>query len=503
MSDDVELLALKRRKAKLLAQQAKELRENALAYYKPHVFQEKFHVAGEFRERLVEAGNRSGKSEMGAAEDAAWLLGGRRWYAEGDPRRTLGIPTHPVKGLLVVTNWQKGREIFMDDAPGNEGKIIRYIPKNMIKSMHKKLETIYLIILTNGSSLTLTTVEAFKKNPQSMESSDWDFIHFDEPCPKPMYQAVTRGLIDRGGKAWFTLTPLSEPWISNKFFPDAEAHLESSVYDPKTNRPQLYALSFSSFDNPYITKEALLEYAAGLSDEEKECRLYGKPFSHVGLIFREFSPDKHVLRELPKGWSAWNKPPSTYSHYVFIDPHPRTPHAVQFWAIPPSEGRCYLYDEIFKHCAPSELAREIKLRLGTSNLIEVYMDPAGFIEDPETELSPADRFEAVGLPVMKASKDLDFGILYAKEKLALDGFVRICPHCIQTLSEFRSYRWATDRLTGEPLNKPVDKNDHMMENFRRAMLAEMFYSPPTTSSPVEILEIPSADYTLTDLTFAS
>jgi len=32
------------------------------------------------------------------------------------------------------------------------------------------------------------------------ESSDFDFVHVDEPCPEPMYKAAARGLIDRNGK---------------------------------------------------------------------------------------------------------------------------------------------------------------------------------------------------------------------------------------------------------------------------------------------------------------
>jgi hypothetical protein len=36
------------------------------------------------------------------------------------------------------------------------------------------------------------------------ESSDWDFLHIDEPCPRDMYVANARGLIDRGGSDWFT-----------------------------------------------------------------------------------------------------------------------------------------------------------------------------------------------------------------------------------------------------------------------------------------------------------
>ena len=49
------------------------------------------------------------------------------------------------------------------------------------------------------------------------ESSQWDWIHVDEPIPEAMWIANSRGLMDTGGSAWFTCTPIAEQWI-NKFF---------------------------------------------------------------------------------------------------------------------------------------------------------------------------------------------------------------------------------------------------------------------------------------------
>ena len=49
-------------------------------FYRPHAKQDKFHASGDKTGRYVRTGNRGGKTKCGAAEDVAWLLGGRVWY---------------------------------------------------------------------------------------------------------------------------------------------------------------------------------------------------------------------------------------------------------------------------------------------------------------------------------------------------------------------------------------------------------------------------------------
>src|SRR5690606_2464494 len=97
------------------------------------------------RRRAIFAGNRFGKSTVGTAEDASWLLGYRPWYPEGHPLRTLGIPRHGVKGLVVAENWDKVHEIFTNDDATDDriGKIFWFLPKWSIK--HKRRNSMGVI----------------------------------------------------------------------------------------------------------------------------------------------------------------------------------------------------------------------------------------------------------------------------------------------------------------------------------------------------------------------
>lgn len=89
-------LALARRALELERRKLELLRENQIEFYCPHPKQADFHAAALYHYRYARTGNRFGKSEMGACEDVAYALGYRPWIPEGNPRRTLGIPPHPI-----------------------------------------------------------------------------------------------------------------------------------------------------------------------------------------------------------------------------------------------------------------------------------------------------------------------------------------------------------------------------------------------------------------------
>jgi hypothetical protein len=296
-------------------------------------------------------------------------------------------------------------------------------------------------------------------NPLGSESSDWDFIHVDEPCPEGMFKAAARGLIDRNGFAWFTLTAISEPWITDAFEPDGVFAITSP-----------FVIEGTIYDNIYLTKAAIADYESTLSPDERECRLYGKPLHKAGLIYKEFQKDKHVLSELPRGWRSWVEPPTDWSYYVYIDPHPHLPHMVLFLVVDPF-GRKYFFRDIFDKCLISELCSKVRVALGDRRLVRVRLDPLAFTEDPVHGTTMADEFRRCGIAGEKSSKDLTRGIMRVQEELRKDekSCVLFTPECRRTIWEFGRYHW------DEETNKPVDKDDHAMECLYRAILDEPSY----------------------------
>lgn len=452
-SADSDTLILLQRQLELERRRLDLVKRFGLLYYRPYPKQDAFHRAGAIRHRMYRAGNRSGKSTMGAAEDCSWLLGYRPFYPKGDAARTAGIPQRANKGLVITNDWDKVKEIWSSEATG---KIWKFLPSGFVTgSTRNHSGAIDTIVCENGSVLKFDVVESFKRNPLGAESSDWDFIHYDEPLPKDMRTAVARGLVDRGGSEWFTLTPLQELWINDLFFPS----------DPKDAKPDFWAEVGSTYDNPYLSPQGLVDFESSLTEDERQCRLHGLPLELSGLVYKEFKKDVHVFKDVPHGWKGFNNPPSDYLIYTAIDTHPKTPHAVLFIAVGPS-GLPIVYDEIFHHCSATELSDLILTRLQGRRYVPSKCEPAAWIEDPETGVSLAQVFLSKGLVVHKASKGKTHGILHLKgifnqrDPLGL----KFVPTVHRTLWEIQRYCYDTKT------NLPVDKDDHMMENLYRLMI---------------------------------
>jgi hypothetical protein len=363
--------------------------------------------------------------------------------------------------LVVTTDWDKIKEIWS----GQDGKLWKFLPKNgFIKNVSRNHSGAIDTVICNGpfglSSLRFDTVKSFMSNPQGSESSDWDFVHVDEPCPEQMFKANARGLVDRNGFAWFTLTALREPWITDAF--DA-----GGIFDGISS-----VIEGTIYDNKYLSKEAIRDYELTLTEDEKECRLFGKPLHKAGLVYKSFQQDKHVLTTLPLGWRSWVEPPVDWSYYLYIDPHPHTPHMVLFLTVDPF-GRKYYFADIFEKCLISQLVAKIRQMLGPRRVVRVRCDPIAFIEDPVDGNNMAAEFWRCGLAVEKSSKDLSRGILRVNEALqSKDGWPLFTLECRRSLWEIKRYHWDEEK------GKPVDKDDHAMECLYRSVLDEPCYVEP-------------------------
>lgn len=462
--DSVTLFLLKRRKLELLRQKVAAIKQFGLKYYRPHPGQSAFHLAGATtRRRMVRTGNRWGKSTAGVAEDLSWALRCRPWLDESDPNYRAGLPQHPTRGLVITTDWETVDDVFTGDR-GTKGKFWKMVRQEDIKTaLRNHSGSIDTLEFTNGSLIKFNTVKAYMTNPQAAESKDWDWIHVDEPCPEGMFKACARGLMDRRGSVWFTLTPLREPWINDFFFPQETGGVP---------RDDVWTLNGSTVDNPYLSPEAIAEFEATLTEEEKLCRLHGLPLHLAGLVYKEFQWDRHVLKKLPEGWSSFLEPPGHYTYYVFIDPHPQTPHAVLFCAVSPFGQRFY-YTDLFFRGSIANLCVKIKETLRGRSPIVTRIDPLAYVNNPITETNMATEFAENGIYVEKATKALEHGIIHARGELEKKDTIYFTPECRRTLWEIQRYCWDVKE------NRPMDRDDHMMENFYRCELEPPVYIDPT------------------------
>ncbi len=499
MSSDLQLEILqKRRQVELLRRRKKLVEENGIAFYEPFPKQDLFHRAGEYKRRYVRTGNRFGKSTVGATEDISFALGYRPWYPEGDPARYTGIPKHSTKGVIVVHDWDKAHEIFTNEEPGtSQGKLFQFLPKEAIVAKKKGRsgmgisEIVVKSIHGGHSTIHIETVRSFVQNQMGAESSNWDWIHIDEPCPYAMWIALSRGLVDRGGKAWFTCTPITEAWINDYFVPSSRTResFDNSFVNEEGKTPK-WVLTGSSYDNPNVAAEDLEAFEDDLTEEEKTCRILGIPLALSGLVYKDFKPDVHVYHEAPHGWVDAATPPQNYTIRTFIDPHPRTAHAVLHFATDP-HGYTFIFRELFRPCLISDLVEHILAQTEGYHVEDYLVDPIAFIENPNTGACMADEFYAHALPVVPAPKNLQYGIIKTQKAFRErdahgNPYIKVHAHCEEFLHEIDRYIWNKDT------EKPVDKDDHMMECLYRAVLTGLTYVDPdetrSAHTPLEVTQ---------------
>lgn len=507
------LVAAKLREENERLRRAKDLREAyGINFYRPHAKQDKFHSAGNITGRYARTGNRGGKTVCGAAEDVSWLIGGRVFYKESfdvidgrkaivrrhvgsqvDPLITRGIPQRPVKGLLLCNDWDKAQEIFTnrDGSYENWGELFKLIPRDAIpkngvhtsRGGHVDKITVNRLNEYGGgqSSLYVDTVESYKHAKFSAESSSFDFIHLDEPCPKPMFTAHKRGLVDRNGKFWINCTPIDEPWINDEFVPPKQYIVKTApegiaFSQLESGAPNRFMITWSIYDNPYNTVEAIAEFEAGLTRDERLCRLHGLPLHMVGLVYPEFVYDMHVLCDVPKGWENYFTPPKNYTIRQWWDYHTRLPQAVLFFATDPKD-RVFVYDELFDDNLIKPVANAINRKSEGYFVADREIDPFAIIKHPVTDESIQDELCKYELFFEPATKDLSRGVKAVRERLAErdpQGLPTIffSPNLQQTLFEFTHYVYDPKK------NEPKDEDNHMMENLYRAVLNGLSYVEP-------------------------
>lgn len=473
--------------------------------------QQLFFENADKKRRAYIAGNRGGKSTVCSVEDISWAIGERLWYPKGNPLRTLGIPKEGVKGLIIGQTWDKVQEIFTGSGEGGaqKGKIKHWCPARFISGESRdqlgRTNKIYFRNVVNGRSrdsvIYFTTKAAYERNEMNLESSDWDFIHVDEPIPESMWIAVSRGLVDRDGFAWFGLTPLSELWIWELF-------TAKSAERPK----DYWFYQGSTLENPHLKGEEM--FFENLSDEELACRRDGKPLALGRLVIHGYSPDHHLLKGIPKGWIDEDTPPKDALICVAIDTHPQTAHAVLVCAVTPTDA--IFFDERFKGGAIKDICDWLKSKPWFNQIGFVLIEPAAFIVDQNSGTCYADTFFNEGIAVEKGSKQRSEAI-----KLTNEAFLYSRPASRPNLptaegglpsgastSSFSApnnvqtfpHVWIHERLyvTRREIatwaftkdNKPKDADDHMMECMGRIIMKNnLKYFPPPYRATEESNEI--------------
>ena len=461
----------------LIGEMQRRYKEDKLKYYRPHEKQRLFHRCDK-RNRWALGGNRTGKTEVGAAEAV--------WFARGNhPFKRI---RKPVNGWVVsLTN-----EVQRDVA---QKKVLSYINPSWIKGVKMRegraddpTSGIIDFILIESVHGGISTI-GFKSCDQGREKfqgTSQDFIWFDEEPPYDIYQECVMRTLDCDGYIWGTMTPLKGlTWVYN------------TIYLNEGNDPEVWYVTMSWEDNPYLPPDVVKRMEESMTEEELESRREGRFVALTGLVYNEFRENIHVIDpfDVPREW---------YDQ-ISIDPGLDKPLSCHWYAID-HNGCVYVIAEhyrkgmsISQHMREIErISRELGWKRDISGNLSALMDAAADQHTLQAEKSVAELFREHGLNVnTRVNKSKWAGIQRVKSYLELKPHfderrwpkgkpkLFIFKTCPMMIKEIKQYRWKENDGTSDR-EEPMKKDDHAMDELRYYLMShgEPYHEERAVVSPL-------------------
>jgi len=427
-------------------------RNNRLERYnageKVHLKQLEFHKCLK-RNRWVFGGNRTGKTECGAAE-AAWLLRGNHPY-----RKVRGA----VVGWAVSVSYGAGREVA-------QKKLLSYLNSEwlasvgMLKGSRSGTDggiVDYIAVKNVFGTLSYVYFKSCEAGREKFQGSSLDFVWFDEEPPEDVYEECRMRVFDRKGDIFGTMTPLK-----------GMTFIYDKIYLNSTNDPEVWCVFMEWADNPYLDREEIERLSGALGEEQLRTRRYGGFAESGEAVYPEFDERVHVIPpfDIPAEWQDC----------LSIDPGLSNPLSCHWYAVD-GEGNVYAVAEHYErgrdvkyHC---ERIREISDSLGwkrtRTGAVYALIDSAANQRTLACEKSVTELFCENGIAVNpKVEKNLFAGINRVRSYLAGENGkpkIYIFDVCRNLIRELKAYRYGSD-------DSPVKRDDHALDELRYYLMTK-------------------------------
>ena len=410
----------------------------------------------------------SGKTEGAVAEVLFHLLG---WYPEWGEYNGV-VYDYPkekryvgsVKVLWISPQFEHILKFV-------EPKFDKFLPKDKIVKKPKRNSDgslKHMEIRHSSGGISVIDFASQEQPLMAFEGSDYDIVVADEPLARPIFTAVARGLVDRGGKMIMVFTPITEQWIKEDICDKADGKfIELFQADIMDNLFNIKGL-------PILNKEYIKEFEKLLSDDEKETRLRGRWYHMSGMVFKELDKDVHVVDD--------HKVPQGCPIYFIIDPHDRNPH----WGIWVYLDKCmdaYVCGEMIKHGEPKEYSKAV-LEYEKANMWKVrkrIIDP-NFGNKPKSvgsNIRVIDLFRTSGLNnLILGNDEEEAGKLLIRTALKFDKskpvsltnrpklyfYKNAAKESFRSLSNFQYEDWTKKSQEAKGLReKAMERNKHIFD----------------------------------------
>ena len=207
---------------------------------------------------------------------------------------------------------------------------------------------------------------------------------------------------------------------------------------------------FTTYDNPHIPVEEIEKAKKELS-QEQFLQEYMASFQKTsGLVYKEFSREKHLYDELPQG---------TWSKIAGIDFGYRNPAAVLHIF---TNGEMYFVeDEWYKRERTEAILADY---VATCSFEAVYPDPESTNGIEELRKRNINVRE-----VSKGKDSIESGIQKVRE-LLINSRLKVNKQCVNLISEFEMYSHDEDNLN----ENPIKEHDHALDALRYALFMRDF-----------------------------
>ena len=428
--------SLRRRKERKIATYFPDTGEYRRELYPKHTAY--FKAGARYRERLMMAANRIGKTEsIGGYEMVLHMTGKYPAWWEG--RKF----DQPISAWAAGDTGKTTRDILQMKLLGPPGEFgTGLIPKaDLIKTTAKAgvAEAIEVITVRHASGgESRLTFKSYDQRREAFQGSEQDVIWLDEEPPLDVYTECLLRTMTNNGMTMLTFTPLmgmSETVMS--FMPNGEVQEQASG--------SKYIGMATWDDVPHLTKTQKEELWASIPPFQRDARSKGVPQLGAGAIYPV--PESELICEefaIPEHWRrcygmdvGWNRT------------------AVIWGATNPDTEVTYLYSEYYRGQAEPILhAEAIKARGEMPGVI----DPASRGRAQTDGQQLLGMYRRHGLDITLANNAVESG-LYTVWQTMSAGKLRVFQNLRNWLSEFRLYR-------RDEKGRVVKDNDHLMDATR-------------------------------------
>ena len=413
------------------------------------------------RNRWVFGGNRSGKTECGAAE-CAYMARGIHPYREN---------RKDACGWVVSLSQQVQRDVA-------QKKILRYLRKDwieeivMLSGRKDAPESGVIDFIKVKNVFGGVSVIGFKSCDQGREKfqgASLDFVWFDEEPPEDVYLECRMRVMDRKGDIFGTMTPLK-----------GLTFVYTEIFLNRSGDPETWYEFMEWSANPYLDGGEIT-YLEGCMDERAlQSRRFGRFGAGEGLVYPEFEESVHVIEPFPV--------PKEWQDTISIDPGLNNPLSAHWYAVDFDDNVYVVYEHYEAGRDIDYHAQEIKRicdligwKRDARGRVCALIDSAAKQRTLSGVHSVAELFYERGILVNPdVEKDLFSGIArvksYFNTKNGLPN-IYIFNTCIRLISEIKGYFWGSG-------DAPKKANDHALDELRYYLMSRPKKSPPKQEKTV-------------------